>query len=229
MTRFRNRLNQWGVPRAIVEDFVQHHTLMNYREADVIFSQGSRSDFFAWVESGVVETSYREVDGHRIVTKLVGPGEIFGHQNLVAPHGHLVHCFELRARTNCQIALVSHERVVTALQTLAPAALVGLLQNVIAAWAETEQYGARFLSMNYRQRLQTIFADLAVRFGARAPQGNVLTLELGHHDLARMIDCSRPMLSQLIASMLRAGMISRRDHRYVVLNGEERPAIAARD
>ena len=123
---------------------------------------------------------------------------------------------------------MSHERVVTALQTLAPAALVRLLQNITAAWAETEQYWARFLSMNYRQRLQTIFADLAVRFGAPGPQGTVLTLELGHYDLARMIDCSRPMLSQLIATMVRAGQISQRDKRYVVLNSKERPTVAAR-
>ena len=225
---FRDQLVHWSVPRAIVEDFVQHHTLLNYRKAAVIFSQGSRSDFLAWVQSGVVETAYREVDGHRIVTRLVGPGEIFGHQSFVGPHGHLVHCFEFRARTNCQIALVSHERVVTALQTLAPTALVRLLQNITAAWAETEQYGARFLSMNYRQRLETIFVDLATRFGARGRQGTVLTLELGHYDLARMIDCSRPMLSQLIATMVRAGKILRRDKRYVVLHGKERPAVAAR-
>lgn len=224
---FRNRLVHWSVPRAIIEDFVQHHTLLNYRKAAVIFSQGSRSDFLGWVRSGVVETAYRDVDGHRIVTRLVGPGEIFGHQSLVRAHGHLVHCFELRARTNCQIALVSHERVVTALQTLAPAALVRLLQDITAAWAETEQYGARFLRMNYRQRLQTIFADLAARFGAQGPEGTVLMLDLGHYDLARMIDCSRPMLSQLIATMVRAGEISRRDRRYVVLNGKKQLAVAS--
>jgi CRP-like cAMP-binding protein len=228
-SRFRDRLADWGVPRAIVEDFARHQTLLSYRKGAVIFSQGSRSEFLAWVQSGVLETAYCEVDGRRIVTGLAGPGEIFGHQSFVAHNGHLVHCFELRARTNCQVALVSHERVVKALQTLAPATLVRLLQNISAAWAETEQYWVRFLSLNYRQRLETIFADLAVRFGTPGPHGKVLILELGHYDLARMIGCSRPMLSQLIATMVRAGKISRRDKRYVLLNGKKRLAIAAVD
>ena len=221
-SRFRDQLADWGIPTAIVEDFAQHYTLLSYRKGAAIFSQGSRSDFLAWVQSGVVETAY-EFDGRRIVTRFVGPGEIFGHQSF-SPHGHLVHSFELTARTDCQVALVSHERVVKALQTFAPATLVRLLQNITAAWAGTEQYWARFLSLNYRQRLETIFADLAVRFGTPGPQGTVLIVELGHYDLAGMIGCSRPMLSQLIATMLRAGKISRRDKRYTLLNGKRQLA-----
>src|SRR5207245_461834 len=153
------------------------------------------------------------------VTRLVGPGDIFGHESFVASNGHPVHAFESRAHTDCQVALVSHERVVKALETLTPVALVRLLQNLNAALAETELYLTRFLRLNYRQRLQTIFADLAARFGARGPKGTVVTLELGHYDLAGMIGCSRPMLSQLIATMLDAGQISRRDKRYVVISG----------
>jgi CRP-like cAMP-binding protein len=227
-SRFRDRLTDWGIPGAIVEDFAQHQTLLSYRKGAVIFSQGSRSDFVALAQSGVVETAYCEVGGRRIVTRLVGSGEIFGHQSFVAPHGHLVHCFESRARTNCQVALVSHERVVTALHTLAPEALVRLLQNITAAGAETEQYWARFLSLNFRQRLETIFANLAIRFGTRGPHGKLLQLELGHYDLAGMIGCSRPMLSQLIATMVRAGKISRRGKRYILLNGKKELAIPSR-
>jgi len=227
-SRFRYRLADWGIPKAIIDDFTQHQTLLSYRKGAIIFPQGSRSDFLAWTHSGVIETTYCEVDGRRIVTRLVGPGEIFGHQSLVGPDGHLVHGFELRARTECQVALVSHERVVKALQTLAPAALVRLLQNVTAACTETERYWASFFTLNYRRRLETIFADLAVRFGTRGPHGEVLILELGHYDLAGMIGCSRPMLSQLIATMMREGKISRRDKRYILLNGKKRLADPGR-
>jgi CRP/FNR family transcriptional regulator, cyclic AMP receptor protein len=221
-SRLRYRLADWEIPEAIIDDFTQHQTLLSYRKGAVIFPQGSRSEFLGWTHRGVIETAYCEVDGRRIVTRLVGPGEIFGYQSLVGPDGRLDHGFELRARTGCQVALVSHERVVKALQTLAPAALVRLLQNITVAWAETERYWARFFTLNYRRRLETIFADLAVRFGTREPHGEVLMLELGHYDLARMIGCSRPMLSQLIATMIREGKISRRDKRYILLNGKKR-------
>jgi CRP-like cAMP-binding protein len=221
-SRFRDRLADWEIPKAIIDDFTRYQTLLSYRKGAIIFPQGSRSEFLAWTHSGVIETACCQVDDRRIVTRLVGPGEIFGYQSLVGPDGHLVHAFELRARTECQVALVSHERIVEALQTLAPAVLVRLLQNITAAWAETERYWARFFMLNYRQRLEMIFADLAVRFGTREPHGEVLILELGHYDLAGMIGCSRPMLSQLIATMMREGKISRRDKRYILLNGKKR-------
>src|SRR5438128_4881385 len=121
--RFRNRLADWGIPEAIVEDFAQHHTLLNFNKAAVIFSQYSPCDFLAWVDSGAVETAYQEVDGRRTLTRLVGPGDIFGHESFGASNGHPVHAFESRAHTDCQVALVSHERVVKALETLTPVAL----------------------------------------------------------------------------------------------------------
>jgi hypothetical protein len=52
--------------------------VLNYRKNAIIFPQGSPADLFSWVRHGVVETAYCSGNGSRIVTSLVGPGEIFG-------------------------------------------------------------------------------------------------------------------------------------------------------
>jgi len=218
LERFRNRLVDWGIPEAIIDDFVEHHTLLSYRKGAVIFPQGSASELLSWVQGGVVEIAFSAVDSSRILTRLVGPGEIFGHLSLVAPHRHIVHAFESRAHTDCQIAVISHDRVVKALQAFEPATLVRLLQNITTAWAETAQYWVRFVGMNYQQRLLTIFVDLVSRFGVIEGNKTRLSLGLGHHHLAEMVGCSRPMVSQLIATMLRARKIEQRGKYYILLD-----------
>ena len=219
MQRFRKQLTDSGMPERFVDEFIQSNTVLNFAKDAVIFAQGSPSDLLSWVRSGVVATFYCAPDGTRVLTRLAGPGEIFGHLSLADTHGRLVHAFESRAHSNCQIAVVSHERVFRALQTLEPAALIRLLGNLSAAWAQTAQYWASFLAMDYPQRLQTIFTDLVTRFGVIQPHAARLDLDLGHRDLAEMIGCSRPMASQLVAAMLRARKIERRNRHYVLLNG----------
>lgn len=214
--RFKNRLTNWGIPRPIVDDFAEHNTRLSYPKGSVIFSQNSPADFLAWVERGIVEVVYQEVDFRPITMRFVGPGDILGWQSYIASDSHPVHAFESRARTDCDVALINRERVVNALRAITPATLVLLLQNLNAAWAEREQYSAMFLRMNYRKRLEMVFAELAARFGARGLKGTVVTLELGHNELAGLIGCSRPMLTQLIAIMQRAGQISRADKHYII-------------
>jgi CRP/FNR family transcriptional regulator, cyclic AMP receptor protein len=213
-----DRLADWGIPGTIINDFAQHHTILRFQKSAVVFSQGSKSEFLGWVQSGVLEIAYRATNGHSTIMRLVGPGEVFGHQSLVTPDDRVVYAFEIRAHSDCQVAFISRERVIDALQTLAPTVLVRLLQEVSSAWAQTEQYWIRLLSFNYRQRLEMVFADLAARFGTREADGTVLTIEVRHHDLAGIIGCSRPMLSQLIAKLQQAGKISRLKKRYVLHN-----------
>lgn len=222
MQRFRNRLADSGIPERLADDFIQHHTVLNYPKNAVIFRQESPSDLLSWVRNGVVATIYSTAEGARVLTRLVGPGEIFGHLSFTGAHGHLVHAFESRAHTNCQIAVVSHERVFRALETLEPVVLLRLLGYVSAAWAQTAQYWAGFLAMDYRRRLETIFVDLATRLGVVETHETRLDVDLGHRDLAEMIGCSRPMASQLVASMLRSRKIERRGRYYVLPNGSRR-------
>jgi len=222
MQRFRDHLTDSGIPERVVDEFIQHNTVLSYPKDAVIFPQGSPSDLLSWVRNGVVATIYSTADGARVLTKLVGPGEIFGHLSIAGTHGHFVHAFEPQAHTNCQIAVVSHERVFRALQTLEPVALIRLLGHVSAAWAQTAQYWAGFLSMDYRRRLQTVFLDLVSRLGVVETHEARLDIDLGHRDLADMIGCSRPMASQLVAAMLRSRKIERRGKYYVLPDGPQR-------
>jgi len=62
-----------------------------------------------------------------------------------------------------------------------------------------------------------VLDDLAARAGVHDSEGVILIPELGHDDLAEMIGCSRPMVSRMIADMIRRKKIAKRDKQYVLL------------
>jgi CRP-like cAMP-binding protein len=72
--------------------------------------------------------------------------------------------------------------------------------------------------MSFRERLQTVFTDLAARFAVSDGRGMLLTVELSHEDLAEMIASSRPMVSRLMAEMMRQRIIARQGKHYILLS-----------
>jgi hypothetical protein len=88
-----------------------------------------------------------------------------------------------------------------------------------AAWSGWVQYYASFLGMSYRERLELMLADLGRRFGAPDDDGIAITFEPAHGDLAEMIGSSRPMVSRLVADLMKQGEVARRGRLYILLRG----------
>jgi DNA-binding FadR family transcriptional regulator len=60
-------------------------------------------------------------------------------------------------------------------------------------------------------------SDLAKRAGVRDSEGIILIPEIGHQELAEMIGCSRPLVTRMIAEMVKSGLLARRKRQYVLL------------
>jgi CRP-like cAMP-binding protein len=218
LQRVKNRLVEWGIPESDATEILEHHSVAAFRRGAPICELGAANDLFYWVCDGVVEIAYPLNDGDRILTRLSGPGDILGPLALPDSSGRLTNAFEVRARTGCRVAYVTNERVVRLLQKLGPETLVKLLKSALLVCAEQAQDTAKFLAMDFQQRLQIVFADLVVRFGVTEPHGTLLCVALGHRDLAEMIGSSRPIVTQLIAKMRRAGQIEQQGKQFMIIS-----------
>lgn len=217
-SQLKKRMTDWGIPSKQAGDILERHNFLRHPKRAVIFRQGSPGDLLFWVRTGIVELSLRFDDGNRILTRLAGPGDIFGFLSVDDPRGRSSHIFEARAMTSCEVGFVTVDQVAKTMRTLDPMTLIRLSGKLVSCWAEDVQSFVRLLSMNYRMRLRTVFAYLAASFGVKRKKGVLVTLELGHRDLAEMIGSSRPIVSQLIDQMRRAGIIEKSGKRYVVLD-----------
>jgi CRP/FNR family cyclic AMP-dependent transcriptional regulator len=217
LQRIHRRFVEWGVPESHAAKFLENYSMASFRKGALICKRGSPSDLLYWVCDGLVDILYPLDSGGKMSFRLSGPGDVLGPLNLLDASGHLTHAFEVRARTDCRVAFVTNERVRSSLIKLEPATLIELLKRVLVSWAEHAQHSTNFLAMGFQRRLQSIIADLASRFGVEEPHGVLLPINLGHQDLAAMIGSSRPIVTQLLAKMRRAGKIDQRGKYYILI------------
>jgi CRP-like cAMP-binding protein len=214
--RVKAQLADWRLPARTAAELVGHYTVVSHSNGSPIFSRGSPADVLYWVRTGLVALYYPLEDGRRVLARLCGPGEIFGYTDFIDDTGHNVQAFDAVAKTNCKIALLTHEHVQKVLHQLDPETLVSLLERLKTAWSMELQHWVRFLGMHFRQRLELVLADLASRCGVRDDRGTILLAELSHETLAEMIGSSRPIVSKLLAEMTEERIISRHDGHYLL-------------
>lgn len=216
--RLAEQLTQWDLPEEFVAELFGHHTLVTYSKGDPLFLQGSTADVGFWILSGLVKLYCPNPDGSRVVVALIGPGDLAGFTDFIEANGRRAQAFEAEAVTKASVALFTRDYVMKALQKLSSAKLVSVFERFNTSWSSLACSYAQFLGMSFRDRLQTVFANLAARFAVKDARGSLLTVELSHDDLAEMIASSRPMVSRLIAEMMDQRIIARQGKHYILLN-----------
>jgi len=225
LDRLHGRIGHWHLPDNLLDDLFGHHALLTYSRGATIFSQDSPADVVFVIHKGLINLYSYQPDGHRVLIRLAGMGEIIGYANTLDPKGRPFHAVEAIGRTSCQLAIVTREHLGSVLQSLDPRALVKLIERLNAAWSAETLRWAGCVLRDCRQRLQLVFADLAHRFGVRDARGIVLLPELSHQDLAEMTGCSRPMASRVISLMLKQGTLDRQEGHYIVPAGSAIEAL----
>lgn len=218
--RLAEQLARWELPQELVAELLDHHALVTYAKGEPLFLQGSTADVAFWILSGLVKIYCPNPDGSRVLVGLMGPGDVTGFTDYLEPNGRRAQAFEAQPLTKASVALFTRDYVIRALQKLSAAKLVSVFEKFNTSWSSLACAYAQFLGMSFRERLQTVFADLAARFAVRDARGMLLTVELSHDDLAEMIASSRPMVSRLIAEMMDQRIIARQGKLYILLSGK---------
>jgi len=216
--KLKAKLMSYGLPETVVNELVEHHTPITYPKGSMIFLQGAPTDIIYWVSSGLVDILCPQPEGSQIQASLLGPGEIFGFVEFSDFDGKQGQAFQARARTNVQLGLITRDRVCKVLSRLDPPLLVQLLGEIAAIWGSFTHYQARYLGMNFSERMEAVLRDLVRKFGVKDSRGTLLLPELGHADFAEMIGSSRPMVSRLIAEMVANKRLLYDGKHYIVID-----------
>jgi CRP-like cAMP-binding protein len=219
----------WYVSERLIKDLFPNNMMLDYPRRAVIFNEGSPADVVYWLGKGIVELYRPSNDGNLPLLRMAGLGEVIGYFDSFDKNGNLVHAFEARARTHCQVILMTRQNISSVLQTLDRTKLVELFWYLNRAWSAEALRWIALTASDCRQRLKLALADLAARFGARDTRGILLIPELSHEDLASLVGCSRAMASRLIAEMIEAGGLVREGRQYIIADGSElAPSVVKR-
>ena len=228
-SQFEAQLLSWKVPQEVVGEILDYHSKLTYAPGAMIFWQGAPADIFLWVVKGMVKETCPGPSGNRILVRLATAGDVIGGADRINEKGQWVRRFEAQAVGKCVVAMVTRQRVRELLTALDSTTLLEVSERMNAAWSGWVQYYASFLGMSYRERLELMLADLGRRFGAPDDDGIAITFEPAHGDLAEMIGSSRPMVSRLVADLMKQGEIARRGRLYILLRGGTIFSVASRN
>ena len=223
---FRAHLLSCKVPPELVREILDYHTDLSYAPGAMIFHQGAPADILLWVVKGLVKESCPSRSGSKIVVRLATTGDLIGCADRIDEKGQWLRRFEAQALSKCVVAMVTRQRVRELLTKLDSVSLLEVSERMNAAWSGWVHYYASLMGMSFRERLELVLAELGRKLGAPDDDGIALTFEPAHGDLAEMVGCSRPMVSRLMADLIKQGEIARRGRLYILLKGGAIAAIA---
>lgn len=217
------RLENCGLPRTAIDTLLSRHTLVRYPKDTALFTKGSPADVVFAVMGGIVKIYCADPRGDRILVALAGPGDLAGYADFGENEGERSQIFEAEALSNATVALFTRDHILRVLRGVDAGTVLKLTESVNSMWASMVHRCASFLGMSLRERLESVFAEMAERFGHADARGVMLTPEIGQEALAEMIGGSRPMVSKLLAEMMQQGIILREGRHYIV----RRPSAGA--
>ena len=216
LQRLKARLLSWQLPHGSVDDLLDRHMVLNFAEKSLIFQQGAPGDVVYWLRAGLVDVISRDAKRGDVLVEVAGPGDLLGFMDLDAKGDGRRQTFTARARTRCEIGLLTRERISFVLDKLPPNVLVPLAEYINVWWSEKMERWVRFVRLNARERLESVLAELAEKCGVDDTCGTLIVPEFSHEDFASMIACSRPMVTRLLFEMVAQGHLLRRDRRYIL-------------
>jgi DNA-binding transcriptional ArsR family regulator len=83
-------------------------------------------------------------------------------------------------------------------------------------WYRILSRSSDFLNFDLHQRIAVTMLELAADFGITDSRGSLLMEPFSHDDIAELVGASRPRITEHLARLERAGLLSRQGRRFIV-------------
>jgi CRP-like cAMP-binding protein len=182
-----------------------------YRKGSVIFSEGDRSEWVAYLVKGSVKASCFSADGRETVMNVVGAGELLG--DLSAIDGE--------PRSASVVAMETSEAVVvqgpdfTRFLEEHPAATVALLRTVTHRLRLSDRRRAEFGSLDVVSRLARLIVELSDLYGVG--DGDI-GVALTQEELAGWTGASREAVVKALRQLRDRGWIETARRRIRIID-----------
>jgi CRP-like cAMP-binding protein len=217
----RAKLLRWPLPHGSVDELLDQHMVLNIPEKSLIFQRGAPGDVIYWVRGGLVDVIFQDEKKREVLVEVTGPGEFIGFMDVDTEGDCRRQIFTARARTRCEIGVLTRERIGAVLEKLPPHVLVSLADQINIWWSERMERWVKFVGLSARERLESVLAELAEKCGVDDAHGRLIVSLFSHEELASMIASSRPMVTRLLSEMIAQGRVFRRNRRYIVCDSSQ--------
>jgi CRP/FNR family transcriptional regulator, cyclic AMP receptor protein len=209
-----------GTHDDIIRHFLEHCHRKHVPSKSIIVRQGEPSRDLFYVLSGSVTVRIEDEDGHELVLAYLNPGQFFGEIGLFGDDAQRTAV--VRAKTPCEIAQISYERLKAA-PSLFPDLIYIIAAQLAQRLRKMDQKIGDLAFLDVAGRVAHTLRDLCKEPGAMThPDGmlvRVTRLELGD-----IVGASREMVGRVLNLLEEQGLISV-DGKSVVVYGKREPVV----
>lgn len=180
-----------------VERFLQYCHLKTYPAKSVIITAGDYSKDLYYLVKGSVSVLIEDADGREMVLAYLNKGDFFGEIGMFDEQHQRSAC--VRARTPCEVASISYERLRQVTPQM-PEVLYALLSQLALRLRNTSRKVGDLAFMDVSGRVARALLDLCKQPDAMThPDG--MQLRITRQELGRIAGCSREMVGRVLKNL----------------------------
>ena len=187
-----------------IDRFLEHCHRRTYPAKTVIINAGDYSNELYYLVKGSVSVLIEDDDGHEIVLAYLNGGDFFGEIGMFDERRE--RSAWVRARTQCEVASISYERLRSLSHGL-PEVLYAMLSQLALRLRNTSLKVGDLAFMDVAGRVARTLLDLCQQPDAMThPDG--MQIRITRQELGRIAGCSREMVGRVLKNLEEEHLIS---------------------
>lgn len=187
-----------------IEKFLEHCHRKQYSAKSTIIRQGDPSHDLYYIVKGSVTVMLEDDEGRELVLAYLNPGDFFGEIGLF--NEHVNRSALVRAKTACEVATISYERLKT-MSTVFPDLLFAISSQLANRLRKMNRKIGDLAFMDVSGRVARAMLDLCKEPDAMThPDG--MQIRVTRQELGRIVGCSREMVGRVLKTLEEQHLIS---------------------
>lgn len=187
---------------------------VSYDPGEVLFRQGEAGDHLLLLTGGQVRVEREVLSGRSVTLALRHAGDVLGEMALIDGHPRSASASAIEP---CQALVLGRERLYEFLRQhpeLYPPLLVTLCQRLRESDRKYEDLAVKSI----RERLATVFLELADKEGSDTEAGVELSAKVNFDLLSGLLCTNRESVSRTVRELRTDGLIEKNGRRFVLVN-----------
>lgn len=199
-----------------IERLASRCQISSYARRNPIYLPGEKADSVLLLGQGRVKVSRLTDLGKETILRFIEPGELFGQTAIFDQ----IRDGEYAEAVEPSRIVEIPAREMRRLMRENPDVSLGVARLIGRRLQHLERRIANLTLLSNRERLVHLLLDLAERYGRPCDEGTELDIRISHHDIAKLIGCTRETVTVTLGQLHNEGSVWRARRRIIVTDIE---------
>lgn len=186
-----------------IEPLLEHVTRRSVSAGAPIVRENEVPNELYYIFRGSVAVTSQDEDGRELILAFLGPGEFFGELSMFGDDCR--RSATVRARTDCELGVISHERF-RILCRANPDLLLTLTAQIASRLRATSRKVVHLAFLDVTGRIARALLDLT-RDSQAITHPDGMLIRMTREELGRLVSCSREMAGKVLHYLEEQGLV----------------------